>query len=185
MADVLTTERLILQPLQLSDAEQIQQLFPVWEIVQFLNASVPWPYPPDGVHQFFRDVALPAIARGDEWYWTLRPTQQPERIIGALSLHRGDKLNRGFWLSPPWRGQGLMTEAVYATNDYWFDALGFEVLRVSKAVANSGSRRISEKTGMRVTECYEADYVSGHLPTERWELTATEWRAKRDELKLR
>ncbi len=53
--------------------------------------------------------------------------------------------NRGFWLAPEWQGWGLMTEAVIAANDFWFDVLGFPVLRTGKAVANAGSRRISEK----------------------------------------
>ena len=38
-----------------------------------------------------------------------------------------------------------MTEAVIAVNDYWFDVLGFAVLRAPKAVLNVASRRISEK----------------------------------------
>src|ERR1700759_5114722 len=37
--------RLLLRPLQLSDAEQTQLLFPHWEIVKHLNTIVPWPYP--------------------------------------------------------------------------------------------------------------------------------------------
>ena len=44
----LYTERLILRPLELADAEAIQRLFPHWEVVRYLNALVPWPYPTDG-----------------------------------------------------------------------------------------------------------------------------------------
>jgi len=33
--------------------------------------------------------------------------------------------NRGFWLIPEMHRKGLMTEAVIAVNDYWFDVLGF------------------------------------------------------------
>lgn len=51
-------------------------------------------------------------------------------------------------------------------NDYWFDVLGFSVLRAPKAVANLASRRISEKTGMRVIATHERDYVSGRLLAE-------------------
>jgi [ribosomal protein S5]-alanine N-acetyltransferase len=69
-----------------------------------------------------------------------------------------------------------MTEAVAAVNDYWFDVLGFKVLRAPKAIANIASRRISEKTGMHVIATLERDYVSGRLPTEIWEITAEEWR---------
>jgi RimJ/RimL family protein N-acetyltransferase len=52
-------------------------------------------------------------------------------------------------------------------------------LRVPKAVVNIASRRISEKTGMRVIATEERDYVSGRLLTEIWEITAGEWREKR------
>ena len=60
----LITSRLILTPLQLSDAADIQRLFPHWEIVRFLDINVPWPYPPDGTLTYVRDCALPAIAAG-------------------------------------------------------------------------------------------------------------------------
>jgi [ribosomal protein S5]-alanine N-acetyltransferase len=79
----------------------------------------------------------------------------------------------------PWQGKGLMTEAVVAVGDYWFDVLGFPVLRAPKAVENVGSRRISEKMGMRMVEVKDGDYVGGRLPTEVWEITAEEWRAWR------
>ena len=179
---VLTTDRLLLQPLQLADAEQTQQLFPQWEVVRFLNASVPWPYPPDGALSYYRDVALPAVARGEEWYWTLRLKDQPDQLIGLIGLMKSDHTNRGFWLGLPWQGKGLMTEAVIAANDYWFDVLGFSVLRAPKAIANVESVRISKKTGMRKIATEERDFVGGRFPAETWEMTADEWRAARDTL---
>jgi [ribosomal protein S5]-alanine N-acetyltransferase len=175
----LLTDRLILRPLELADAEQTQRLFPQWEIVKFLNAKVPWPYPADRVFKYYRDEALPGIERGDEWHWTLRLKQSPEQHIGAISLHKDEWDNRGYWIGLPWQRQGLMTEAVIAVNDYWFDVLGFSVLRAPKAVANIASRRISEKSGMRVIATLERDYVSGRLPAEIWEITAEEWQEKR------
>jgi RimJ/RimL family protein N-acetyltransferase len=72
-----------------------------------------------------------------------------------------------------------MTEAASAVNDYCFDVAGFDVLRIPKAVANTTSRRVSEKTGMHVIATEERDYVSGRLLTEIWEITADEWREKR------
>ncbi len=179
MPPVLETMRLILRPLELADAESAQRLFPRWEIVRYLNAVVPWPYPPGGALNYYRDVALPAVARGDEWHWTLRLKSAPAQLIGAIGLIRGESDNRGFWLGLPWHGQGLMTEAAVATGDFWFDVLGFPVLRVAKAAANVASRRISEKTGMRLVDVTEKNYVSGRLPTQIWEITAPEWRAAR------
>lgn len=179
MISVLETPRLILRPLELADAEQVQLLFPHWEIVKHLAPVVPWPYPPDGAIKYIRDVALPAVARGEEWHWTLRLKTAPEQIIGAIGLLKTENHNRGFWLGLPWHGQGLMTEACDAANDFWFDVLNFPVLRAPKAAANEASRRISEKQGMRIVARGESDYVCGRLPSEVWEITAEEWRARR------
>ncbi len=180
MFDRLETSRLWLQPLQLEDAEQTQQFFPQWEIVRYLNRIVPWPYPPDGALTYYRDVLLPAIERGDEWHWTLRPKSQAAQIIGSIGLMRGENDNRGFWLSLPWQGRGFMSEASEAVNTYWFETLGFSRLRAPKAIPNAASRRISEKNGMRVTAVEEREYVSGRFPTEIWEITAEEWRRHRN-----
>jgi ribosomal-protein-alanine N-acetyltransferase len=179
MTPELQTKRLLLKPLELADASQTQLLFPHWEIVRYLRNVVPWPYPPDGAHRFYEDVALPAIQRGDEWIWTLRLKTEPGRLIGSISLAKGENDNRGFWLGLPWHGQGLMTEATEVVTDYWFNVLNFKVLRVPKAIANTASRRISEKHGMRVIATEEREYVSGKFLSEIWEITAEEWNARR------
>jgi RimJ/RimL family protein N-acetyltransferase len=179
MTPTLETPRLLLRPLELADAVQAQMLFAQWEIVRFLNSRVPWPYPPDGALTFYRDVSLPAVERGDSWVWTLRLKTDPGQLIGMISLSRAENKNRGFWLGLPWQGKGLMTEACDAVTDYWFNVLRFPVLRVPKAVANAGSRRISEKQGMRVIATEEKNYVSGRHLTEIWEITAEEWNARR------
>ena len=180
MIAALETDRLVLQPLQLADAEQSQLLLPQWEMVKFMGARIPWPYPAEGALTYYRDVAIPGMEQGKEWHWTLRLRQAPEEHIGAISLIAKDGYAaRGFWLGLPWQGRGLMTEAVVAVNDYCFDVLGFSALRAPKAVVNLSSRRISEKTGMRVIAMEERDYVSGRLLSEVWEITADEWREKR------
>lgn len=175
----LETRRLLLRPLELADAEQIQILFPHWEIVRYLRNAVPWPYPPDGALCYVRDMALPAIAAGQAWHWTLRLKTEPDQIIGFISLMKEGGENRGFWMGLPWQGRGLMSEACDAVTDYWFEVLKFPALRVPKAAKNVASRRISEKQGMRVVATEERDYVAGRLPGEVWEITAKEWRARR------
>jgi RimJ/RimL family protein N-acetyltransferase len=179
MMSELETRRLLLRPLEPADAEQLQKVFPQWEIVRYLAAVVPWPYPPDGAYKYVHDIALPAMARGEVWQWTLRLKTQPEQIIGSIDLRVKENENRGFWLDPRWHSQGLMTEACDAVTDFWFETLKFPVLRAPKAVPNEASRRISLKQGMRLVATEERDYVSGRFLSEIWEITAEEWRAHR------
>lgn len=176
---VLETERLILRPLDSADAPALQETFPQWEIVKYLTNQIPWPYPSDGASTYIRDVALPAMRDGNAWHWTLRPKGASEKLIGVISLMRGKDDHRGFWLAPAWQGKGLMSEAVEVVTDFWFETLDQPVLRVPKAASNLPSRRVSERTGMRLVGTGERNYVSGRLPMELWEITREEWRARR------
>jgi RimJ/RimL family protein N-acetyltransferase len=179
MTPLLETPRLLLRPLELSDAAQIQLVFPQWEIVRHLDTRAPWPYPPDGALTFLRDIALPAMARGEAWNWSIRFKSDPGRIIGSIGLRKTDNDDdRSFWLDPAFHRRGLMTEAADAATTFWFDVLQFPVLRTSKAAANVASRRISEKQGMRLVGTTEKEYVSGRQLSEIWEITAAEWRAR-------
>jgi ribosomal-protein-alanine N-acetyltransferase len=171
----LYTERLILRPLELADADAIQQQFPHWDVVRYLNALVPWPYPADGALSYLRDIALPAIARGEEWHWSIRLKSAPEQLIGNVSLMDQPDNNRGFWLAPDWQGRGLMTEASAAVTGYWFQTLGRPLMRVPKAAPNIGSRKLSERGGMRLIRSDEDNFVSGRFPRDIWEITREEW----------
>ncbi|QQX61634.1 GNAT family N-acetyltransferase [Pseudomonas chlororaphis] len=175
----LYTAHLILRPLELADAEAIQQQFPHWEVVRYLNARVPWPYPADGALTYLRDLALPAMERGEEWHWSIRLNSAPEQLIGNVSLMDQTDNNRGFWLAPAWQGQGYMSEASAAVTEYWFEVLGRELMRVPKAAPNLASRRISERSGMRLVRSDEDDFVCGRLPRDIWEITREQWRRLR------
>jgi RimJ/RimL family protein N-acetyltransferase len=176
----LATARLVLPPLEPGDAEAIQRIFPQWEVVRFLADQVPWPYPPDGARVFVEQMALPAMRQGRQWHWSIRTREEPERLIGVISLMDDDPANnRGFWLDPAHHGRGYMTEASDAATAYWFEVLGKPVLRAPKAVPNAASRNISLRGGMRLVGTEERGYVSGRLPTEIWEITREEWLARR------
>ena len=159
----LTTERLILRPLIAEDAVQIQQRYPRWEIVRYMVASVPWPYPENGAENYVNNVALPDMAKGIAWFWTIRRREAPDELMGLICLYDVEDNNRGFWLAPEFQGQGYMREASIAATDYWFNTLNKPVLRAPKAAANSRSRRISDSSGMRLIRTEKKAYVSGLL----------------------
>lgn len=72
-----------------------------------------------------------------------------------------------------------MTEACDAVTGFWFATLQKPALQVSKAIANKASRRISERSGMRIVATEERDYVAGRLLSETWEITRAEWLARK------
>ena len=176
---VFRTERLILRPVAPADIPRIQELFPHWEIVRFLNARVPWPYPEDGALQFYRNVVFPAVEHGDKWIWAICPKEAPDSLIGVVELRAGRDEHRGFWLGLPWQGRGIMTEACEPVTEFWFNVLGQPRLVVGKAVANTASSRVSVKQNATLLRIEERDYVSGRLPTEVWELTRDDWNGRK------
>lgn len=177
---VLNSRRLVLRPLQSDDAEDIQRLFPHWEIVRLMTSQIPWPYPDGAALEFINNVALSAMAAGTGWFWSIRRLEDQRHLIGVINLSLGSNSNRGFWLSQQWQRQGLMTEASQSVTDFWFNVLGQEVLIVSKAKDNRASRCISEHNGMRMIATQENDYVVGRMQTEIWQITRAEWNARRD-----
>ncbi|MGV8865252.1 MAG: GNAT family N-acetyltransferase [Pseudomonas sp.] len=179
------TRRLILTPLQLADAADIQLLFPHWEVVCFLDSRVPWPYPDDGALTYVRDLALPAITAGREWHWIIRIADDPAISIGSICLYDQPGNNRGFWLAPQWHGQGYVGEACEVINTYWFETLGHSVMQVPKAVGNHASRKISEREGMRLVDTRLGNFVSGPLLKETWELTQEEWLKRKSTFEAR
>ena len=179
----LHTPRLRLEPLALSDAPAIQALFPQWEIVRFMAPRVPWPYGPDDAEKFVHDGALPGMARGEAWHWSIRPRNGADTLMGVISLMdrpsaTGPGENRGFWLAPQWQGQGFMTEAVEAVTDYWFLTLGRAVLCTEKAADNAASIAISRKTGMHMVGTRKRDFLCGqNVLAQQWEITRPQWLA--------
>jgi [ribosomal protein S5]-alanine N-acetyltransferase len=180
MADYppLATKRLLLRPIAIEDAPAIQAVFPQWEIVRYLDSRIPWPYPADGAETYIRDVVLPFVARDMWWSWTIRPKDEPERIIGVIDLFDWRDDHRGFWIDPAAQGHGYASEAAEAVNDYWFDVLKRPVMRIPKAIENAASQRISEKQDMRRIATAEKDYVGGRMLSDIWEISAEEWRAR-------
>lgn len=109
----------------------------------------------------------------------MRLKDGPDDLIGVIELKLIEDDNRGFWLRPDLWGQGLMTEACDAVTEFWFEKLNQKVLRVPKATDNIASRRISERSGMRVIWQGQREYVFGPKPAEIWEITRDEWRRRR------
>ncbi|KPZ00497.1 GNAT family N-acetyltransferase [Pseudomonas syringae] len=171
----LYTPRLVLRPLQLEDAAAMQHLFNQWEVVCYLTHHVPWPYPDGEALRYLREDALPAMQDGEEWHWSIRLCGEQDHLIGAACMMDEPDNNRGFWLSPPYQGLGLMSEVCVAIDRFWFETLKRPVLRVAKSALNEASCRLSRREGMRLVTVQEAQFVCGTTQEQIWELTRQEW----------
>ena len=169
------TDRLLLRPLQLEDAPAIQAQFERWEVVRYLNASVPWPYPPDGARYYLEEVLFPATRAGEEQGWGLCLLESPEQLVGAITLAIGGDENRGFWLAPELWGQGLMTEACNRLTHYVFVDLGWTELVTGNAADNEASSRLKVQQGFERMATFEKAFVGGTMAYIQWKLTRQAW----------
>lgn len=178
---ILRTKRLTLRPLRLDDAPTIQQVFPHFELMKHLAAVIPWPYPDNGAEEFVQ-MKVPEIESGETYVWAMTLADaNDDRLIGLIELVPTGHHNRGFWLGLDHHGKGYMSEAVHAVNDFAFDVLGMEKMRLGNAEPNIGSNRLKEKSGATILEIKpEESFVGGTFPSVEWELTREAWHANRD-----
>jgi RimJ/RimL family protein N-acetyltransferase len=178
---VLETQRLILRPPRESDTPVVQRRFPQWEIVRYLNAKVPWPYPKDGAAAAMAGM-LAAQARGEKSIWSIVPKDGPDELIGLIELWTDDgvkRSQRGFWLDPEYWGQGLMTEAAARITDYALIELGWPHLWLANAEINKASHRVKEKQGATIVDRTPCKYLYGDGVRVTWLLTRETWMAHR------
>jgi RimJ/RimL family protein N-acetyltransferase len=177
---VIETARLRLEPMSDDHAPRVQVFFNHWDVVKFLPRSVPWPYPDNGAEGFIRHVALPGMARGDEWVWAIvEKAYAEDGAIGCVHLRRRSPEGHiGFWLGKPWHGNGYMSEAVNAVCAHAFEVLDFDSMQTLNAAENHASGRVQQKTGARLVETRTVDIYHGGFPQEQvWELTRDLWRS--------
>jgi ribosomal-protein-alanine N-acetyltransferase len=183
---VLETRRLVLRPVRSKDAPVIQRRFPKWEVVRWLDAKIPWPYPADGAATYVA-ACLEEMARGEKAHWAIIPKSGPADLIGIIDLWPDDGISRsqrGFWLDPEFQGKGLMTEAAERVTEYAFRDLGWPRLWLTNAQDNHPSRRLKERQGARLVDLMIGDHVGGRGPRMVWLLSREDWLARRGYLEV-
>lgn len=177
----LATERLILRPIEMRDAPAVQRYFPDWEVLKYLHAKLPWPYPEDGAVTNIREC-LEEDERRERFHWAITLKDGGDELIGRIDLwpFDGEKRDmRGFYLARPYWGRGLMTEAAEEVTRYAFEDLGWPFLYLTNAEPNLASRRVKEKQGALLIDRELAAYMAGELTREVWLLTREAWKERR------
>jgi RimJ/RimL family protein N-acetyltransferase len=148
----LKTDRLILRPLELSDAPRIASLCADWDVAR-MTGSMPFPHPAISVEGFL----LIEQARRSSGRDRLFAIEAPgEGLIGVIGAHlrgrdySGRFVMLGYWLGRSYWGRGYATEAVRAVADFAAE-LGYGPVRADHFADNPASGRVLEKAGFRYT----------------------------------
>ena len=145
---ILETERLILRPFVMEDAEA---MFRNWasdkEVTRFLS----WPAHAS-VEETKAVVARWANCGPGDYLWAITLKENGPEVIGSLCItkiredirmaHFGFALGRRFW------NKGIMTEALGAVIDYLLNEVGFNRIESRHDVENIGSGAVMRKCGM-------------------------------------
>ena len=146
----LATERLILRPFRLDDAED---MFAAWandpEVTRYLT------WPPHGSAEITAMVLKDWVSHygeGDYFQWAIA-LKETDRVIGSISVVRLNEATEaaeiGYCLSRAEWGRGIMPEALRAVMAYLFGEVSLNRVCAAHDARNPKSGRVMEKAGMR------------------------------------
>ena len=162
MRDEIKTERLVLRPLELSDAPAFSQLASDYDIAK-MTGSLPHPMPLYSAE--FKIMSLRnRKQRGLAYPYAI--TLDGGELIGVMDLFRSAPnaaLEIGYWIGKPYWGQGLSTEAAKAVITEARETLGVEALIAGAFADNPASLRVLEKLGFKQTGKTEMYFSMGRM----------------------
>ncbi|MGR5063808.1 GNAT family N-acetyltransferase [Photobacterium sp. DNB22_13_2] len=145
---LLTTPRLLLRPLQLSDSTRVQALAGDEQIANG-TINIPHPYS-DGVAGQWIGRHLAGWHQGQSAIYaiTLKSTQQ---LIGCVGLHNIEdgKAQLGYWIGVPYWGLGYCTEAAERVVEFGFKRLKLETIYGQHFSRENNSGKVMQKIGMK------------------------------------
>jgi [ribosomal protein S5]-alanine N-acetyltransferase len=145
----LTTARLVLRPLTLADAPDVQRLAGERDVAE-TTATIPHPYP-DGAAETWIATHPDRYARGDGVVFGITRAEDGV-LLGVIGLEIKAEMQRaelGYWIGKPYWNHGYCTEAAQAVVRFAFEVLGLRRVFANHFGRNAASGRVMQKAGMR------------------------------------
>jgi len=150
---ILTTPRLTLRPLAMSDAPLLHAWLSDPLVMRYWSTL---PHSDIAQTEAWVQGSLDAMAKGEAQDFAVL---FQGRVIGRVAFWQGDEI--GFLFDPAIWGQGLASEALRAIAAYGFDTLGFEEIRADVDPDNAASLRVLERVGFKRTGFAEKTFEIG------------------------
>jgi len=147
----LETQRLILRPFVMEDAED---MFRNWASDPEVTKYLTWPtHRNTDVTRMVLGDWTARYGDGDYFNWAIE-WRENGQAIGSISVVRLTEAigeaEIGYCLSKRFWGRGIMPEALRAVEDYLFGTVGLNRLCAGHDANNPGSGRVMDKAGMRL-----------------------------------
>ena len=177
---VLETERLILRPFTLEDA---QPMFDNWasdpEVTKFLT----WPtHGSVEVTTMILQDWTAGYQKPDHYNWAItlkKDGNQPVGNISAVNVEDDiDSVEIGYCMGRRCWGRGIMTEALKEVIDFFVAEVGVKRISARHDTANPNSGRVMQKAGMMYegTLRQSARNNQGIVDTACYSILAKEWK---------
>ncbi len=145
----LKTARLILRPLRLSDARDLQRLAGDRAIAA-TTCNIPHPYEDGMAENFITNCAI-AFQKGEMVNFAVTLAADGTLVggIGLTIARENSRAEMGYWIGKPYWNRRYATEAASAVLKYDFETLNLNRIFASHFENNPASGRVMQKIGMK------------------------------------
>ena len=143
------TQRLVLRPLGLDDARDVQALAGDFAIAD-TTARIPHPYE-DGMAEAWIAGLAEALRPHSESVFGIEEGASGRFIgtVGLVSPGEDGDAELGYWIGRPYWNRGFATEAARVVVDFGFEFVGCARLHANHFSRNPASGRVLQKLGFR------------------------------------
>lgn len=146
----IETNRLLLRPIMLSDAQSLYELVSDKEVLKYL-AGIPEYSGVETAIDYISGKLEKKYHNKNFYDWAV-VLKSENKMIGRISVHRQDKHRRMadivWYLNSTYRNKGYMSEGVKAVISHLFE-IGFERIEAFADVENKASTKVMAKVGMQ------------------------------------
>lgn len=177
---VIETDRLILRPFTMADAEP---MFRNWASDDQVTKHLTWPtHESVEITNMVLSDWTSHYGEPDFYNWAIVLKENGPEPIGNISvvgIHKKvDGATMGYCMSRAHWRKGIMAEALTALIAFLFDEVGFNRIEADHDPNNPASGRVMEKSGMRHEGIMRQAGLSnqGIIDVSRWAILRQDWR---------